>query len=93
MACDKQLVPGDEFALRPDGLFCKEDHTSYNAELNLEENNNEATTVNVGGTAVDDLEEDESQDGDNDKDLLEEHRYVDSGMPKHFKFVGRCCSS
>lgn len=85
MACDKQLVPGDEFALRPDGLFCKEDHTSFANEL--EENNNEALAGAGGG---DDVEEDESQDGDNDKDLLEEHRYVDSGMPKHFKFVGRC---
>merc|ERR1719411_1067442 len=26
VACDKQLVPGDEFALRDDGLFCREDH-------------------------------------------------------------------
>ena len=26
MACTKQLVPGDEFALRSDGLYCKEDH-------------------------------------------------------------------
>ncbi|XP_031548525.1 insulin gene enhancer protein isl-1-like isoform X2 [Actinia tenebrosa] len=26
VACSRQLVPGDEFALREDGLFCKEDH-------------------------------------------------------------------
>ena len=26
VACEKQLVPGDEFALRDDGLFCREDH-------------------------------------------------------------------
>ena len=26
VACEKRLVPGDEFALRQDGLFCKEDH-------------------------------------------------------------------
>ena len=26
VACEKQLIPGDEFALRRDGLFCKEDH-------------------------------------------------------------------
>ncbi|KAG8228340.1 hypothetical protein J437_LFUL009385 [Ladona fulva] len=25
-ACERQLIPGDEFALREDGLFCKEDH-------------------------------------------------------------------
>lgn len=25
-ACQRQLVPGDEFALRDDGLYCKDDH-------------------------------------------------------------------
>lgn len=27
VACSKQLVRGEEFALREDGLFCKADHT------------------------------------------------------------------
>ncbi|KAK6180479.1 insulin gene enhancer protein ISL-1 isoform X1 [Patella vulgata] len=26
VACSRQLIPGDEFALREDGLFCKDDH-------------------------------------------------------------------
>ncbi|XP_021968058.1 insulin gene enhancer protein ISL-1 isoform X2 [Folsomia candida] len=26
IACERQLVPGDEFALREDGLFCRDDH-------------------------------------------------------------------
>ncbi|XP_076801362.1 insulin gene enhancer protein ISL-1-like isoform X2 [Clavelina lepadiformis] len=26
IACSRQLIPGDEFALRDDGLFCKADH-------------------------------------------------------------------
>lgn len=26
VACSRKLIPGDEFALRDDGLFCKEDH-------------------------------------------------------------------
>uniref|UniRef100_UPI00358F6571 insulin gene enhancer protein ISL-1-like n=1 Tax=Myxine glutinosa TaxID=7769 RepID=UPI00358F6571 len=26
MACSRQLIPGDEFALREDGLFCRADH-------------------------------------------------------------------
>ena len=26
VACSRQLVRGDEYALREDGLFCKEDH-------------------------------------------------------------------
>ena len=25
-ACERHLIPGDEFALRDDGLFCKADH-------------------------------------------------------------------
>ena len=29
-ACQRQLVPGDEFALRDDGLFCKDDHEVTN---------------------------------------------------------------
>lgn len=26
VACSRQLIPGDEFALREDGLFCRADH-------------------------------------------------------------------
>lgn len=26
VVCTRQLMPGDEFALREDGLFCKNDH-------------------------------------------------------------------
>lgn len=26
VGCSRQLIPGDEFALRDDGLFCKADH-------------------------------------------------------------------
>lgn len=26
VACSRQLIPGDEFALRDDGLFCRADH-------------------------------------------------------------------
>ena len=28
IACARQLIPGDEFALREDGLLCKADHDS-----------------------------------------------------------------
>ena len=78
VACDKQLVPGDEFALRPDGLFCKEDHSAsgLGGTLQLEENNNNDHT--------DDLEQDmddQSQDGDKDLLLLDD-RFADSGMFK-----------
>lgn len=82
IACEKQLVPGDEFALRPDGLFCKEDHAGSwqssfaTATGGLEENNNH--TEEDGG----DLEDDDEQSQDGDKDLLlcsSHDRLADSG--------------
>ena len=30
--CNKQLIPGDEFALRDDELFCKADHEGLESE-------------------------------------------------------------
>ena len=39
VACDKQLVPGDEFALRDDGLFCREDHQENDRKDSIENNN------------------------------------------------------
>nr|CAD7408731.1 unnamed protein product [Timema cristinae] len=39
-ACERQLIPGDEFALREDGLFCKEDHEVLEKATNSENNNN-----------------------------------------------------
>lgn len=44
MACSRQLIPGDEFALRDDGLFCKSDHEvlerAQNGQTPTPENNN-----------------------------------------------------
>jgi len=34
VACERQLVPGDEFALREDGLFCKDDHEVLEKAVN-----------------------------------------------------------
>ena len=39
VACEKQLVPGDEFALRDDGLFCREDHQDIDRKDSIENNN------------------------------------------------------
>lgn len=39
-ACSRQLIPGDEFALREDGLFCKADHDVLERASN---NNNNIT--------------------------------------------------
>ena len=58
MACSRQLIPGDEFALRDDGLFCKADHDvvemasgagsepSSPASSNNNNNNNNNTSNN-----------------------------------------------
>lgn len=53
-ACMRQLVPGDEFALRHDGLFCRHDHDVLEGEklctasggVTGNENNNNATLTN-----------------------------------------------
>ncbi|XP_077989201.1 insulin gene enhancer protein ISL-1-like [Glandiceps talaboti] len=43
VACSRQLIPGDEFALREDGLFCKADHDvverASGGEMNGNSNN------------------------------------------------------
>ncbi|XP_018907775.2 insulin gene enhancer protein ISL-1 isoform X1 [Bemisia tabaci] len=44
-ACERHLTPGDEFALREDGLFCKEDHEVLEKATNGENNNN-STNIN-----------------------------------------------
>lgn len=53
-ACMRQLVPGDEFALRQDGLFCRHDHDvleggklcSGTGGAPGSENNNNASLMN-----------------------------------------------
>ncbi|XP_014249515.1 insulin gene enhancer protein ISL-1 [Cimex lectularius] len=45
-ACERQLIPGDEFALREDGLFCKEDHEVLEKASNGENNNNNTNISN-----------------------------------------------
>ena len=84
VACDKQLVPGDEFALRPDGLVCKEDHANlengFGPRRPREENNNNQDATNAQDD-LDDDDDDHSQDGDKDLLLMDERhdRYADSG--------------
>lgn len=47
-ACERQLIPGDEFALRDDGLFCKEDHEVLEKAGSCAggESNNNNTSIN-----------------------------------------------
>lgn len=45
VACERQLVPGDEFALREDGLFCKDDHEILEKAVNGENNMNTPPAV------------------------------------------------
>ena len=53
--CQRQLVPGDEFALRDDGnLFCKDDHdqttvNNNNNNSSSQNNNNHSSTGTAGG--------------------------------------------
>ncbi|XP_046859071.1 insulin gene enhancer protein ISL-1-like isoform X2 [Xenia sp. Carnegie-2017] len=49
VACTKQLLRGDEFALREDGLFCKEDHIILeNARESYTTEQHCAVTLNTG---------------------------------------------
>lgn len=43
-ACGKQLLPGDEFALREDGLYCRHDFDVFEKKANAENNN--TTNIN-----------------------------------------------
>ena len=96
VACDKQLVPGDEFALRPEGLFCKEDHAN-NSDLNPVPDSNREENNNNDDHA-EDLEDDEDQSQDGDKDLDRLDRFADSGktyfhLTLHFLTTTRTISS
>ncbi|XP_018012456.2 insulin gene enhancer protein ISL-1 [Hyalella azteca] len=48
VACGKQLLPGDEFALRDDGLYCKQDFDAIEKKANAENNN----TTNINHNEV-----------------------------------------
>lgn len=58
VACEKQLVPGDEFALRDDGLFCREDHQENDPRANKDsiENNNTILHHNASNSSEDNSE-------------------------------------
>ncbi|RXG71925.1 hypothetical protein Avbf_06753 [Armadillidium vulgare] len=47
-SCGKQLMPGDEFALRNDGLFCRHDFDALDKKANAENNN----TTNINHNEV-----------------------------------------
>ncbi|KAI9565360.1 hypothetical protein GHT06_009152 [Daphnia sinensis] len=50
--CQRQLVPGDEFALRDDGnLFCKDDHDQTNNNSSNNNNNNNSSNQNNNNSA------------------------------------------
>ncbi|KAK7595301.1 hypothetical protein V9T40_013126 [Parthenolecanium corni] len=52
-ACQKNLRPGDEFALRQDGLFCKEDHEELSSKsINNENNNNNNNITNNNNNTI-----------------------------------------
>ena len=58
VACSRQLVPGDEFALRDDGLFCKADNdiverSGNNNNSPLDDDNLEDSKDNIITTLSD----------------------------------------
>ncbi|KAL5004698.1 hypothetical protein ScPMuIL_018154 [Solemya velum] len=60
VACSRQLIPGDEFALKDDGLFCKADHDvveraslKNGSEANSPSNNNNNSPTNINNNNCD----------------------------------------
>ena len=96
--CDKQLVPGDEFALRPDaGLVCKDHHHLDKIRVNENNFNSNPREENNNNQDQDDLDEDDDdQSQDEDKDLIldDRHdRFADSGeFPDLACSVISCCN-
>ena len=54
VACEKQLVPGDEFALRDDGLFCREDHqeSDHHPHHNLHHHHHRKDSIENNNTIL-----------------------------------------
>lgn len=52
VACSKQLVRGEEFALREDGLFCKADHIILEKAREQYSTENLAVSINTGKQAI-----------------------------------------
>ncbi len=86
VACNKQLVPGEEFALRHEtgDLYCKDDHASLSRTSGLdglvkEENNNNDNDQGSGHGDLDEDDEDEFDKsvGGGEEDRLD--RLADSG--------------
>ena len=60
VACQRQLIPGDSFALRDDGLFCNQHHRLDKEEAG--ETNNNKSILNNNSNASEDGD-DKSEEG------------------------------
>lgn len=52
VACSKQLLRGEEFALRDDGIFCKADHIILEKAREHYSAENLAVSINTGKPTV-----------------------------------------
>ena len=52
VACSRQLIPGDEFALREDGLFCKSDHDVVERAASGNQNGNSGGGADANGNST-----------------------------------------
>ena len=73
-SCERQLIPGDSFALRDEGLFCNEHHNKLEGgkdggggvvEENGENNNNNKVMINNNSNTSEDGD-DKSEEGETD---------------------------
>ena len=72
IACERQLIPGDSYALKDDGLYCNEHHKACDKEGGIAgegENNNNKSIINNNSNNSEDGD-DKSEEGKNSSSLL-----------------------
>ena len=78
VACSRQLIPGDEFALRDDGLFCKADHDVVERAP--------TTSLTPTGSSPDDTNHSTFNNNNNEK----KNGITPSGRVTFHYFIGVC---
>ena len=83
MACERQLIPGDSFALKDEGLYCNEHHKVCDKSEDGGENNNNKNILNNNSNNSEDGD-DKSEEGKKQKNITSFHRFIT-------KFVSKYC--
>ncbi|KAJ8304329.1 hypothetical protein KUTeg_017912 [Tegillarca granosa] len=71
VACSRQLIPGDEFALRDDGLFCKADHEVVERASTKENGSDEDSPRSISSNISKRKNSNNDDNNNNDKNGLQ----------------------